>query len=123
MNRSRLKLTAIASLMTLALSGVGHAADKTMYYWSTYVRDLHLAFLNPEKVKDFEATLLRIIKKSDESGRKTPPGLLAEYGYLLYERGEFDSAIDYFKREAGVWPESAALMNRIIKRAQQGSGS
>ena len=123
MNRSRLMLIAIASVMTLMLAGVGHTADTPLYYWSSYERDLYRSYDQLENVKDFEATLQQIIKKSDESARKPPPGMLAEYGYLLYQRGEFESAIDYFEREAREWPVSALLMNRIIKQAQEASGS
>ena len=122
MNRSRLMLTAFASLMILTLTGVGHTADTPIYDWSSYERDLYRSYVEVEKLKNFEATLQYIIKKSDESGRKPPPGVLAECGYLLYKRGEFDSAIGYFEREAREWPESAVLMNRIIRRAQEASG-
>ena len=52
-----------------------------------------------------------------------PPGLLAEYGYVLYKRGEAKSAIEYFEREVTEWPESEALMKRIIERAKKGSDS
>jgi hypothetical protein len=116
-------LTVIASLMALTLSGFAHAADTSMYYWLNYERDLLQSYVQPEDLKEFEATLLNIIKTSDESDRKPPPGVLAEYGYLLYERGEFDPAIEYFEREAREWPESVVLMNRIIKRAKEGAGS
>jgi hypothetical protein len=123
MNISRLMLTVIASLMALTFSGFAHAADTSMYYWLDYERDLLQSYVQPEDLKEFEATLLNIIKTSDESDRKPPPGVLAEYGYLLYERGEFDPAIEYFEREAREWPESVVLMNRIIKRAKEGAGS
>jgi len=123
MRRSRPWLIAIASLVALTFSGVGHAADASLYDWSNYERDFCRPCDEPEKLKAFETTLLQIIKKSDEAGRKPPPGVVAEYGYMLYERSEFDTAIDYFEREAREWPESQVLMKRMIARAREGGGS
>jgi len=42
---------AIASLITLTLSGVGHAADTSLYNWSTYERDLLESYVQPEPVR------------------------------------------------------------------------
>ena len=123
MNLSRFQLAAIASLIILIFPGVIHAAAEDTYYWSSYERDLFLAYDQHAKMGNFEATLIRIIKNSEETGRKPPPGVLAEYGYILFGHGEFEFAIDYFERESREWPESAVLMNRIIKRAQDEAGS
>jgi hypothetical protein len=123
MKRSGLECAAIAVLVTLSLSGVARAADTSLYEWWNYERDFYRAYDQSEKAQKFEATLLQIIEKSDEAGRKPPPGLLGEYGYVLYKRGETKSAIEYFQREASEWPESEALMKRIIERAQKGLGS
>ena len=62
-------------------------------------------------------------QRSDSSGRKIGPGILAEYGYLLLKRGETESAIPYFEREAEVWPESRVFMRWVIEQARGGSGS
>ena len=112
------------SLAALTLASIACATDKRTYYWSSHQRDLSKVQQDdPETAKKFEATLLRIIKKSDASDRKAPPGTLAEYGYFLFPRGAMDSAIYYFEREAREWPESSALMEGMIGRARGGSGS
>ena len=122
------RAVAARCLVALALTGVGCASDSRTYYWSSYQWDSYSgpAFgrsrAGPE-TKKFEATLERIIERSDAAGRRTPPGVLAEYGYLFFKRGEMESAVRYFEREAREWPESAAFMNRMIEQAKQGSGS
>ena len=111
----------------VALTSVGCASDDRTYYWSSYQHDFYESI--PRHVKDdpekeskpFQATLKRIIEKSDASGRKTPPGLLAEYGYFLLQRGDTESAIQYFEREAREWPESAGFMQHMIERARTGA--
>ena len=128
MNKSRSRFAAtvsfaIAALAMQTLCGVVYAADKRMYYWSGYQHAISSANDTPEKVKSSEAALLRLIKKSDEAGRRVAPGVLAEYGYFFFERGQFDTAIYWFEREIGEWPESAVLMKKMIERARQGSTS
>ena len=113
----------VVAFLSLAFFSVGYAADKRMHYWSGYQHVLSSANDTPEKVKASEARLLRLIKKSDAAGRKVAPGLLAEYGYFFYERGEFTTAIYWFEREIGQWPESAVLMKKMIKRAREGTKS
>ena len=44
-----------------------------------------------------------------------PPGIYAEYGYLLLQQGKSNEAIDLFKREETHWPESKIFMDRMIK--------
>ena len=122
--RARCSRAVVWSLVALTLVSVACATDKRTYYWSSHQRDLSRVHRDdPETAKKFEATLLSIIKKSDASGRRAPPGTLAEYGYFLFQRGEMESAIYYFEREAREWPESSALMEGMIGRARGGSGS
>ena len=128
MNKSHLKFTAIVSFLiaTLAIQtllSVSHAAAKNMYYWSGYQKAISSTNDTPERVKASEASLLGLIKKSDAAGRKIAPGVLAEYGYFFLEHGEFDTAIYWFEREIGEWPDSAVLMKKMIARARAGSKS
>jgi len=118
---------AVALLLALAIAGPAEAKDPPrLYYWSTYEQEMFLAYDQPDdedRQMKLAATLLRIIQKSDEAGRKPPPGVVADYGYFLYQRGEYYSAIDHFRREAKLWPESKTLMDRMIRRAQEEAGS
>lgn len=128
MNKSRVKFAAtvsfaITALAMQALFGVVYAAEKRMYYWSGYQHAISSTNNTPEKVNSSEAALRSLIKKSDEAGRRIAPGLLAEYGYFFFERGEFDTAVYWFEREIGEWPESSVLMKKMIERAREGSTS
>jgi hypothetical protein len=113
------------ALLLLASVGCGRRDTRT-HYWSSYQWSAYSGNQinrgGPES-KRFEETLQRIIQRSDSSGRKIGPGILAEYGYLLLKRGETESAIPYFEREAEVWPESRVFMRWVIEQARGGSGS
>ena len=122
MNAIRL-LPIAALILAVLVAPASYADDDTTYYWSSYERDLFLLYSNPENLERFEATLERIINTADTSGRKPPPGILAEYGYIHYERGDLESALHYFEREARQWPESEVLMGRMIVHIKERTGS
>ncbi len=114
--------TAVAIVLALAFAGVAEAKDPPRkYYWSDYEMAMYRAYSNPDD-EDLQmklaATMLRIIEESDKAGRKPPPGIVAEYGFFLYQRGELYAAIDQFRREATLWPESKTLMDRMIQKAR-----
>jgi hypothetical protein len=119
-------VTRLASLgLALLLASVGCARDTRMYYWSSYQWSAYsgnqITRGGPES-KRFEETLKRILERSDAAKRKPPPGVAAEYGYLCFQRGEMDTAVQHFEREAREWPESEVFMRRMVERAR-GSGS
>ncbi|MDH3350886.1 MAG: DUF4810 domain-containing protein [Gammaproteobacteria bacterium] len=121
-----LPATALVIVLTLTFAGLAEAKDPPrLYYWTTYEQEMYLAYDQPDdedRQMKLAATLLRIIQKSDEAGRKPAPGVVAEYGYFLLQRGEYYSAIDHFRREAATWPESKTLMERMIRIAQAEAG-
>jgi hypothetical protein len=43
----------------------------------------------------------------------------ADYGSLLYRRGDYAGAIEKFEQEKRAFPESAALMSKLIESIQQ----
>ena len=114
-----------AAMIATALWPVKNSvADDRQYYWSSYERDMFYANSYPDnlaRLEKLEATLLKIIETSAASERKPPPGILAEYGYFLYERGQVDAAIEYFEREAGQWPDSRVFMEKIIAAVRPGA--
>lgn len=110
----------------LLLANTGCATDTRTYDWSSYQWSAYSGNQinrGGPKSKRFEATLKRIIEQSDAAKRKPPPGVLAEYGFLFFERGEMDTAVQYFERESGEWPLSEVFMSWMIEQARGGSGS
>jgi hypothetical protein len=43
-----------------------------------------------------------------------PPGIYAEYGFVMYEEGNNQQAVFYYQKEADKWPESRAFMTKLI---------
>ncbi len=48
-----------------------------------------------------------------------PPGLYAEYGYLLYKTGKKDEGLTFLKQEITAYPESEKYISRIIKQLEK----
>jgi len=60
-----------------------------------------------------------IVLEADAKNYRVPPGVYADYGYLLFKQGKPDQAITYFRKEAVLYKESKYLMDSIISRIEQ----
>ena len=96
-------------------------ASQGPYYWGQYEQRLQSAYDDPGRHEDFVVHLAEIITEAEKRGKRIPPGISAEYGYAMYRSGQLDQAIVSLRREAELWPQSAALMNRLIERIQAAS--
>ncbi len=90
---------------------------QTHYSWNGYDQALYDHYQSPGEREKYIETLIVIIQKAEESG-KIPPGLYAEYGYTFYEVGNYQQSVQYFEKEAALWPESRHFMNKMIINAK-----
>jgi hypothetical protein len=102
-------------LGSLLFSGACATAPKPLYQWGDYQNALLSYTKNPQETSKFADRLKRTIDKAEVKDG-VPPGLYAEYGYALIELNQPSEAIAFFGRERKKWPESAALMNKLIDR-------
>lgn len=103
-------------LLVLLLAATG-CASRSMYAWGKYDDALYKHYRNPGEREEWVAALKTCVLEAEQEGRKTPPGLLAEYGYALLEEGNSKEAVVYFEKEKAKWPESAVLMDKMIRNA------
>ena len=90
----------------------------TSYDWNGYDTMLYQHYRDPTKHQEFTEKLQEAVGDAENSNR-VPPGLYAEYGYLLYEGGAYQTAIDYFRKEKNLWPESHVFMDKMINNASK----
>jgi hypothetical protein len=110
--------TLSAAIAFLACAGpFACATQNTMYRWGGYDQTLYNHYKNPQSHDEFVARLSGIIEAAEKSGGVVPPGCYAEYGWALYEGGRTAEAIVYFEKEKKQWPESSALMDKLIRNA------
>jgi len=106
----------ILLFLAVAFGGLGCGAT-TMYHWGDYEDSLYDYYKNPAEVEELTETLAVIIEKGEPDGR-VPPGIYAEYGYLLLVSGKAGEAMVYFQKERNTWPESCKLMDKMITMAK-----
>ena len=61
----------------------------------------------------------KMIDKQKGSRGVVPPGLYAEYGYMLYRTGKKEEGLSFLKEEIKVYPESEKYISRIIKQLEK----
>ena len=96
--------------MTMLLGAC--AKPRTHYYWGNYSEFSKKYYTRYDRdlyIRD----LLSIINKRFKR-KVIPPGLYAEYGYLLLQSGDITQARVYFNLEKKHWPESTPLMDSLI---------
>ena len=109
-----MKLAALAGAAALAAG-----CASTRYRWGDYDEALYAHYKRPQEKVEFVQRLAALIASAEQAGGPVPPGCYAEYGYALLEAGDFARAIDHFEKERKAWPESAALMEKMIKVAER----
>lgn len=102
-------------VLVVLMSG---CASSTLYHWEHYDDDMYAYYKNPVNREKFTEELQEIIRESEVEGR-IPPGIYAEYGYLLYEEKHYEEAITYFNKEKNVWPEATVFMDKMIRNAEK----
>ncbi|NJD05505.1 MAG: DUF4810 domain-containing protein [Methylococcaceae bacterium] len=105
--------------MVLALSLAG-CAKPGLYDWGDYEDQLADRYAK-EDAAGSELALREQMARYQTGGRRAPPGLYADYGFLLFRRGEDAGAIAYFEKEKQIYPESRALMDKLIEKVRQKS--
>lgn len=110
----------IAILSTAGLTGC-ITSEKT-FYWGEYSSTLYDLKKNPDEktLAEHKKQLLLIIEESDKRRRNVPPGVFAEYGYMLLKEGKEQTGMEYLQKEITVYPESAVFIQRIKSEYSRG---
>jgi len=109
----------VRGLILLAvLSSMAACATGTKYQWGTYNTDLHKYYSHSITQEELARRLQIAIQRCEADGKIVPPGLYAEYGYLLYEAGQYEEAVQFFQKENDKWPESRPLMAKMIRNCK-----
>jgi len=98
-------------------AGLAGCAPPALYQWGEYEDSLYRRYVK-EDITGAEAYLRETLVAAELKSR-VPPGVYADYGFLLYRRGDYAGAIVKFEQEKRAFPESAVLMSKLIERIQQ----
>ena len=96
-------------------------APQSLYSWydsedATYE---YTKRLTDEKLEKAMIQYKKVITKQKGLRKTVPPGVNAEYGYLLYKSGKKDEGLALLKAEINAYPESEVFISRIIKQLEK----
>ena len=114
-------LILLCFLLPLFIIGCG-TTSKDTFYWGDYSSTLYDYKKNPDE-KTLEAhkkEILSIIKMSEEKNKIVPPGVNAEYGYLLLKEGLEAEGFEYLAMEVELYPESSIFITKIKNEYSEG---
>lgn len=114
-------LLAVVAVLALGSCSTSDTAVKDLYSWYDY-EDAAYEY-GKKNTDEKQAKLLEQYKKLVENQKAlrgvVPPGMYAEYGYLLYKCGKKDEGLGFMKQEISIYPESEKYISRIIKQLEK----
>lgn len=111
----------IVILAVVALAGASCTTQKPLYNWKGY-DDAIYAYTKRSDEKSVEALMeiyTKLIENSGGSRNVPPPGVCADYGYLLLQAGKTEEGKELLRRETVLYPESKQFIDRILKRFEE----
>jgi hypothetical protein len=96
------------------------SVPKPLYTWGDY-QERTYSYIKDATDKSQEEllnTYQTLIDKQKGSRETPPPGVCADYGYLLYKQGKKQEGLVLLNKEIALYPESAVFVSRIIKKLQ-----
>jgi hypothetical protein len=108
----------LAGLICLFFIG---CAPQTLYNWGNYQEQTY-SYAKDATDKSLEAlmkTYQTLINHPTGTRKTVPPGICADYGYLLYQQGKTEEGLALLNKEIALYPESSVFISRIIKNLQK----
>jgi hypothetical protein len=108
-------------ISVVSLLAFSCSAPKPLYNWKGYDNAVY-SYTKKSDEKSTENLIEmyeKLIKKSGGSRQVPPPGVCADYGFLLIKSGSIPKGKELLKRETALYPESKQFIDRILKRFEK----
>ncbi|MES2727097.1 MAG: DUF4810 domain-containing protein [Bacteroidota bacterium] len=105
----------LATIAIIALASC-QTANKPLYNWSRY-ESASYSYLKTKNDKTTKALLedyKRIVTKQTGSRKVVPPGVYADYGFLLIQTGKTTEGRAFLEKEIALYPEAKSFIDRIL---------
>tara|TARA_B100000768_G_C10983312_1_gene250797 strand:+ start:181 stop:522 length:342 start_codon:yes stop_codon:yes gene_type:complete len=102
-------------VIAVALSSCG--SSKKLYSWNKYEQASYSYLKKADEkstnkiIKEYK----KIINEQKGIRKSIPPGMCADYGFLLIQKGNKADGIANLKKEIALYPESKVFIDRILK--------
>jgi hypothetical protein len=94
---------------------------KPLYTWGKY-EDVSYAYLkNTDEKTTLELieTYQKILNEQKGTRKTVPPGIYADYGFLLIQSGKAKEGKALLEKEVALYPESKVFIERILKMIEK----
>ncbi len=95
----------------------GCATSSQLYDWGRYQGSLEQRYEREDSAQAEQ--MVREQMAAYGGSQRVPPGVYADYGFLLFRRGDTAGALAFFEKEKRAFPESTILMDRLIDRIKK----
>lgn len=111
----------IILLGTAALLGVSCGTTTSLYDWKGYDSAVYSYVRSPDEknVQSLVTVYEKMIQSPGGSRQVPPPGIYADYGFLMIQAGQNEKALELLAKEVELYPESKPFIDRIIKRLEK----
>jgi len=105
----------LASLGVLLFMGC--VPQQTLYSWNNYETTSYNYLKNSDEksTQELIETYKKIIKKQTGIRKVVPPGVYADYGFLLLQSDMKVEGMAMLQKEIELYPESRIFIERILK--------
>lgn len=90
--------------------------QKPLYNYGKY-EDMSYAYLKKSNEKSTQKLLeeyQKVIKKQNMTRKVPPPGIYADYGFLLIQTNKREEGMKMLNKEIEMYPESKVLIDRVL---------
>ncbi|UZP65967.1 DUF4810 domain-containing protein [Desulfovibrio mangrovi] len=114
------KMIILFCLASLALM-TGCGGGKQKYDWCNYSDTYYGIAKNDCEATQIKhkAELERIMDVAAKKNLEVPPGIYAEYGFLLFKSGKAADSMQWYAKEKALYPESAVFVEMLSRAAQR----
>ena len=107
--------------MGVVLFFTGCAPKRLLYSWSNYDSTSYTYLKKGDEAS--RANLIKsyrqMIERKAGTRRTVPPGIYADYGFLLLQNGNTEEGKAMLSKEISLYPESKVFIESILKMLEQ----
>jgi hypothetical protein len=103
--------------MAIALCLTSCTSPKTLYSWGNYDATSYKYLKNSDEksTEQLIKTYQQIIEKQKGTRKTVPPGIYADYGFVLLQADRTQEGKAMLEKEISLYPESKVFIDRILK--------
>ncbi len=97
------------------------SAPKKLYSWDKYPSTSYNYLKNSDEksTQELIKTYQNIIEKQTGTRGAVPPGIYADYGFLLIQANKTAEGKEMLLKEISLYPESKVFIDRILKKLEK----